>query len=108
MVPNVIFDVMDNITIDGRNLNSTLSWGEPFNNLDPIINYTISCSGDNRCPPDFTITDNTTRKYPLTNLAINVTYTFSVVATNSIGSGEPGEIIIITPGKLTVCAVLFA
>ena len=25
--------------------------GEPFNNLDPIVNYTVSCSGDDACLP---------------------------------------------------------
>ena len=29
-------------------------------------------------------------------------YTFSVVATNSIGSGEAGIVMITTPGKITV------
>ena len=78
----------------------TLSWGEPFNNLDPIVNYTVSCSGDN-CPSDFTTTDNTTRSYTITNLTPMTTYTFSVVATNSIGSGEASVVIIITqPGAV--------
>ena len=66
----------------------TLSWGEPFNNFDPIVNYTVSCSGDVTCPPNFITTDNTTRSYTITNLTLMTDYTFSVVATNSIGSGE--------------------
>ena len=78
----------------------TLSWEEPFNNLDPIVNYTVSCSGD-MCPPNFTTTDNTTRSYTITNLTPMTNYTFSVVATNSIGSGEAGVAIITTPGKVT-------
>ena len=52
------------------------------------MNYTVSCSGDVTCPPNFTATDNTTRSYTITNLTTMTTYTFSVVATNSIGSGE--------------------
>ena len=76
----------------------TLSWGEPFNNLDPIVNYTVSCSGDDRCPPNFTTTANTTR---ITNLTLMTNYTFSVVATNSIGSGEAGVVMITTSGKAT-------
>ena len=84
-----------------------LSWGEPFNNLDPIVNYTVSCSGDVTCPPNFTTTDNTTctRCYTITNLTTMTNYTFSVVATNSIGSGKAGVMIITTPGvgKYSTC-----
>ena len=92
MVP----DVMAVENING-NYNVTLSWGEPFNNLDPIVNYTVSCSGDVTCPPYFTTTDNTTRSYTITNLTPMTNYTFSVVATNSIGSGEAGVVMITTP-----------
>ena len=84
--------------IDG-DVTLTLSWGEPFNNFDPIVNYTVSCSGDVTCPPNFTTTDNTTRSYNVTNLTLMTNYTFSVVATNSIGSGEAGVVMITTPGR---------
>ena len=92
MVPNVAID-NNTININGNNVTLTLSWGEPFNNLDPIVNYTVSCSGDVTCPPNFTTTDNTTRSYTITNLTTMTTYTFSVVATNSIGSGEVGVVM---------------
>ena len=74
-----------------------LIWGEPFNNLDPIVSYTVSCSGDDACPPNFTTTDNTTRNYTVANLTPMTNYSFSVVATNSIGSGEAGVVMITTP-----------
>ena len=96
MVPNVT--VNDTFNISGNTIILTLSWEEPFNNLDPIVNYTVSCSGDVTCPPIFTTTDNTTRSYTITNLTTMTTYTFSVVATNSIGSGEAGVVMITTPG----------
>ena len=99
MVPGVTID--DNtVNIKGNIVTLTLSWGEPFNNLDPILNYIVSCSGDVTCPPNFTTTDNTTRSYIITNLTPMTDYTFSVVATNSIGSGEAGVVMITTPGKL--------
>ena len=94
MVPDI---TVDNNT-NGSNVTFTLSWGEPFNNFDAIVNYTVSCSGDITCPPDFTTTDNTTRSYTITNLTPMTNYTFSVVATNSIGSGEAGVVMITTPG----------
>ena len=102
MVRNVAVD--DNtINITGNIVTLTLSWGEPFNNLDPIVNYTVSCSGDVTCPPNFTTTDNA---IIFTNLTTMTTYTFSVVATNSIGSGEAG--VAMFPGmqeiKLSVTA----
>ena len=99
MVPGVTVDD-DTININGDNVTLTLSWGEPFNNLDPIVNYTVSCSGDVTCPPNFTTTDNTTRSFTITNLTPMTNYTFSVVATNSIGSGEAGVVMITTPGKV--------
>ena len=96
MVPDITVD--DNtININGSKVTLTLSWGEPFNNLDPIVNYTVSCSGDVTCPTNFTTTDNTTRSYTITNLTPMTNYTFSVVATNSIGSGEAGVVMITTP-----------
>ena len=50
MVPDVTVD--DNIRIIGNIVTCLrLSWGEPFNNLDPIVNYTVSCSGDDACLP---------------------------------------------------------
>ena len=102
MVPNVIVD-NNIIIINGNNVTLTLSWGEPFNNLNPIVNYTVSCSGGT-CPADFTTTDNTTRSYTITNLTPMTNYTFSVVATNSVGSGEAGVAMITTPmGKFILC-----
>ena len=57
----------------------------------------MSCSGDVTCPPIFTTTDITTRSYTITNLAPLTSYTLSVAATNSIGSGEAGVVLITTP-----------
>ena len=84
------------ITIYQRKIRLTLSWGKPFDNFDPIVNYTVSCSGDVTCPPNFT---TTARSYTITNLTPMTNYIFSVVATNSIGSGEAGVMMITTPGK---------
>ena len=89
MVPNVAID-NNTININGSNVTLTLNWGEPFNNLDPIVNYTVSCSGDVTCPPSFTTTKNL---IIITNLTTITTYTFSVVATNSIGSGGAGVVM---------------
>ena len=74
--------------LEGNILNITLTWGEPFNNFDPIANYTVTCSGDALCPPDFITDDNTTRYYNVIGLNL-ITNIFTVVATNSLGSGEP-------------------
>ena len=99
MVPNVTVD------INGNNITLTISWEQPFNNLDPIVNYTVSCSGGITCPPNFTTTDNTTRSYIITYLTPMTNYTFLVVATNSIGSGEAGVVMITTPSGdiITTC-----
>ena len=88
------------INVNRNNVTLILSWGEPFNNLDPIVNYFVSCSGDDACPPNFTTTDATTRSHTITNLTPLTNYTFSVVATNSIGNGEAGVVMVTTPGKV--------
>ena len=95
-VPSVMM-ITDSVTLDDDNVTLTLNWGEPFNNFDPIVSYTVLCSGDVTCPPNFTTTDNTTRSYTITNLTRMTNYTFSVVATNSIGSGKAGVVMISTP-----------
>ena len=95
-VPDVVVD-NNSVSIDGDMVTLTLSWGESFNNFDPIVNYTVSCSGDVTCPPSFTTADNTTRSYTVTNLTPMTDYTFSIVATNSIGSGEAGVVMITAP-----------
>ena len=100
MVPAVSVSV-GTISINGNTLSLTPSWGEPFNNFDPIVNYTVSCSGDVTCPPNFTTTDNTTRSHTITNLTTMTTYTFSVAATNMFGSGEAGVVnVTIVPGEV--------
>ena len=98
MFPSVLVD--DNtININGNIVTLALSWGEPFNNLDSVVNYTVSCSGDVTCDFTTVTTDNATRSYTITNLTPMTDYTFSVVATNSIGSGEAGVVMITTPGE---------
>ena len=99
MVPGVTVDD-STINIIGSIVTLTLSWGEPFNNLDPIVNYTVSCSGHVTCPPNFTTIDNTTRSFIITSLTPMIDNTFSVVATNSIGSGEAGVVMITIPSKV--------
>ena len=96
----MVSDIMFLTAFKRKNITLTLSWVEPFNNLDPIVNYTVSCSGDATCPPTFNTTDNATRSYTITNLTTMTNYTFSVVATNSIGSGEAGVVMITTPGEV--------
>ena len=106
-VPEIVSDVRIDVNTIENNVTLTLIWGEPFNYLDPIVNYTVSCSAGNiTCPENFTTTDNTTRNYTITSLIPIANYTFSVVATNSIGSGEAGVVMITTPGKVTCSYIL--
>ena len=95
-VPGVMV-ITDSITLNDDNVTLTLSWGEPFNNFDPIVNYSIHVTylGDNA--RIFSTIDSTTRSYTIINLIPITNYTFSVAATNSIGSGETGVVMITTP-----------
>ena len=79
---------------DGKIVNFTLRWGELFNNYDPIIMYHVSCSGDAPCPQSCNTTNNHTRSHTFTGFSPNSYYTFSVVAINSIGSGEAGILMV--------------
>ena len=79
---------------DGDVVNFILTWGEPFNNYDPIIIYHVSCSGDAPCPQSYNTTNNHTRSHTFTGFTPNSYYTFSVVAVNSIGSGEDGVVMV--------------
>ena len=90
----------NSVTLDNDTVALTLSWAEPFNNFDPIIYYTVGCSGDVSCPPDFNTTDNTTKNYTITNLISGTNYTFSVIAVNSINQGSPGTLTITAPSGM--------
>ena len=101
MVPSVTFVIIE---IKSYLIAITLSWGEPFNNFDSIVNYIVSCSGSTyRCSQyHFSTTDNTTRSRNITILIPMTNYTFSVVAANSFGSGEAGVVMITTPGEISL------
>ena len=51
MVPNVIVEE-NSIYVNGNIVTLTLSWGEPLNGCDAIVNYTVLCSGNVTCPPN--------------------------------------------------------
>ena len=99
IVPNITVAITE---VSSRHIAITLSWREPFNNFDPIVNYIVSCSGDYSCPQSFNTKDNSTQNYAYRGLNVMTTYTFSVVATNSFGSGEAGVLMITTPGEITL------
>ena len=96
MVPAVSVDT-GSITVIGNSISLTVIWREPFNNFDPITSYTVSCTSTIGCPADFMTTDNAMMSHTFTGLITRKDYTFSVVATNSLGTGPAGKVIIITP-----------
>ena len=93
-VPVKVPDLYITNSTNGGVVSFTLRWGEPFNNYDPIIMYHVSCSGDAPCPQSYNTTNNHTRSHTFTGFTPNSYYTFSVVAINSIGSGEAGIMMI--------------
>ena len=100
IVPNVTYVIIE---VNSQHFAIVLSWEEPFNNFDPILNYTVSCSGDYICSRyNHTTNGNSTRHYTVDRLTLMKNYTFSVVANNSFGSGKAGEAMITTPGEITV------
>lgn len=82
------------ISTDGDDVTLVLSWNESSDNCYPILSYTVSCTSKSRCPVTVTVYNESSVN--LTNLAPGVMYTFSVIATNIIGDGEPGTLNITT------------
>lgn len=92
-IPDV-FVISELVSADGDNVTLTLSWDEPFDNFNPILSYTISCTSRSACPAAVTVYNTTSVN--LKNLMARTMYTFSVIATNSIGNGEAGVLNITT------------
>ena len=72
-------------------VNFTLNWDEPFDNFDPILNYTIitTCSDATVCPvTHVTRSDVTTLdiSYDISIIAVN--YTISITANNTVGTSN--------------------
>jgi len=93
------------VQLAGGNSSFRLSWEKPwqFDNNFPVTNYTISCSDNTVCPANQTV--NTT-SVNITNIISGVNYTFSVLATNAIGSGSPARISIIGPSGRYLCKII--
>ena len=96
----VISVINESINNDGDNVMLTLIWDEPFDNFNPILSYKISCSSQSLCPAAVTVYNTTSVN--ITNLMPRTMYTFSVIATNSIGDGEAG-VLNITTGSSKFC-----
>ena len=99
--PDRVPDVMiseDSVRINGSNVTLTLSWREPFSYFASKISYTVSWN-NGALLQNLATTDTTTRNYTITNLTPMTNYTFSVVDTNSFGSGGGGLLVYTTPGE---------
>ena len=98
MVGNILIDI-STVNID-NNVNFTLNWDEPFDNFDPIVNYTITINcNDASCPVMFTVTATSASVSFITDLSMMTP--LSVTATNTVGTSDPTTII--TAGKLCIC-----
>jgi len=90
MVPSVTVD-LNTVSIDRNNNNVifSLSWGEPFANFDPIVNYniTISCTNNTVCPLMFTTNTTTLDVNLITDLSM-MNRTISVTASNTVGTSN--------------------
>ena len=109
MVPGFgLFSNMIVVDMTKRVRNFTLSWDKPFDNFDPILNYTIitSCSDNTVCPvTHVTGSDVTTLDISYTLPIITVNYTISISANNTFGASDP--VMRVLAGELpfycTVC-----
>ena len=101
-VTNVMIDLN---TVDiNNNVRFTLNWDEPFDNFDPIVNYTITINcNDVSCPVMFTVTTTSASVSFITDLSMMTP--LSVTAANTVGTSDPTMIII--TGKLYfICTYL--
>ena len=102
-VPNKIlsiFVISELINDDGDDVTLTLSWVKPFDNFNPILSYTILCASKSPCPVAVTVYNTT--NVNITHLKPRTLYTFSVIATNTIGDGEAG-VLNFTTGSSELC-----
>ena len=65
------------------NAQATVSWTAPDNGGDPILDYTVTSNPSGIT----TVVNGSTTSATVTGLTNGVTYTFSVVARNDVGSG---------------------
>ena len=68
-----------------------VTWREPFNNFDPITNYSVECQTDDGISCGrVSVSGNATKYCLIFHLKVVTNYTFSVKASNNIGIGEAG------------------
>ena len=107
----MVTNLHHNITLlEKKNISLLLTWDDPFNNFDPIVNYSVSgCVQQGKGPtptmsileqcPSFTILSilgNTTKSYTMNGLLPSTRYVFMVAAANSLGTGEATSVDFIT------------
>ena len=96
-VSNIMIDIQ-HIEIDGRSVNFTLSWTEPFANFDPISIYTITInctSNATECPVMFNTETSIRSIYIVMFTDLSKRNLISVTASNSVGESEPGRRIFV-------------
>ena len=90
--PTKLVTSFTNIT--STNCDCTVSWSVPnYDGRSPITSYSITGSPDNLSAT----TNGLTRTFTFTGLSIDTLYTFSVTATNIIGTSDPATVTATTP-----------
>ena len=103
MVGNIMIDI-NTVSIDNNNVSFTLNWDEPFDNFDPMVNYTITINcNDVSCPVMFTVTTTSASVSFITDLSMMTP--LSVTASNTIGTSDPTTISI--AGKLLYTILMY-
>jgi fibronectin type 3 domain-containing protein len=72
---------------------SVVSWTAPYNGGSPITSYTVTSSGGQTCT-------TATTSCTVPGLTNGTTYTFTVTATNVLGTGAPSAAATATPGTV--------
>ena len=85
------------------NQSATVSWTAPSNGGSPITSYTVTPIIGTTAQPATTVTGNPpATTATISGLSNGTAYTFTVVATNAIGSGQPSvSSPAVTPSKPT-------
>ena len=95
---------LSTVNIDNNNVSFTLNWDEPFDNFDPIVNYTITINcTDASCPVMFIVTTTSASVSFITDLSMMTP--LSVTASNTVGTSDPTTISI--AGESYVRAYLY-
>jgi hypothetical protein len=105
VVPAAVPSKVTGVTADRGNGQATIHWAIPANNGNPLTGFLVSDGAGHTCSGASTATTCT-----VTGLTNGTQYSFTVLASNTVGPGPASDPVVVTPatvpGKPTGIAVV--